>query len=131
MLGSFVDGRTVWWILHPPFQGYRGGTQGNLPPPTVFNMVLNYVIQNWVMVVALTEAGAEGIRDIIQELAVFFHADYGLVAPPQPERLQRVFNVLIDLFERVSLRTNVRKLSSMELLTCYIPGRLSELEYMQ
>ena len=64
---------------------------------------------------ALTEAGVEGVRETIQELAEFLYADGGLFALPHKERLQRAFNFLTDLFERVDNRTNMRK---TVIMTC-------------
>ena len=56
----------------PPFQGQCGVTQGNPFYPTVFNVVVDAMIRYWVMVVELTEAETERLREIIQELASFF-----------------------------------------------------------
>ena len=42
-------------------------------------------------------------------MTVFFYADYGLIASLWTEMLQRLFNILTNLFDRVGLRTNVRK----------------------
>ena len=39
-----------------PFQGYRGTTLGDPFSPRVFSVVVDSVIQNWVAVVASTEA---------------------------------------------------------------------------
>ena len=59
-----------------PFQGYRGATQGEPPPPpTVFNVVVDAVIRHWMTVVVLTLVGAEVLRDTIQELAELFYVD--------------------------------------------------------
>ena len=55
--------------------------------------------------------------------------DDGLVAPPHPERLQRVFNVPTDLFDQVGLRKNVWKTISMACQPCFVPGGLPELAY--
>ena len=44
----------------------------------------------------------------------FFYADYELVALPQPERLQRVFNVFTDISNRVALHMNVLEMVRME-----------------
>ena len=38
-------------------KGYRGVTQGNSLPPTIFNVVVDAVICHWVTVVTPTEAG--------------------------------------------------------------------------
>ena len=83
------------------------------------------------MVVVLTEVGAEGLRETIQELATFFYMYGGLVALTWPERLQRTFNVLIDLFGQVGLCTTVRKMVSMDFWPFYIPNGFLESAYMR
>ena len=72
-------------------------------------MVVDAMIRHWVMAVAPTKPGAEGLGETIQELVAFFYADDGLVASPQTDRFQRAFKVLTDLFDQVGLLTNVRK----------------------
>ena len=64
-------------------------------------------------------------------MTAFFYTDDGLVVSPHPERLQREFYDLTDLFGRSGLRTNVQKKVSMDFQPCYIPGGLSESEYMR
>ena len=40
------------------------------------------------------------------------------------ERLQRVFDVLTGLFDRVVLMENIRKMVSMDFQPCHVPGRM-------
>ena len=47
--------------------------------------------------------GVKGLGDTIQELEAFFYACDGLVELPHLERLQMVFDVIIDLFDGFSL----------------------------
>ena len=61
------------------------------------------VIGYWMMVVTPTEAGAKGLGALVQDLAAYFYTDNGLVALPRPERSQRLFDVLIDLFRKVKI----------------------------
>ena len=56
--------------------------------------------------VATTESGTEGLNPLVQDLAAYLYVDYGLVTSPRTERLQRSFDVLTDLFDRVDLRKN-------------------------
>ena len=57
-------------------------------------------------------------------------ADDGLVASLQTEKSNRVFNVFIDLFDRVGLTKNVHKMVRMACRPCYTPGKFSESSYM-
>ena len=48
-------------------------------------------------------------------MAALFYVDDGMVVSPRPERLQRAFIILANLFERVGLRKYVRKTVSMDV----------------
>ena len=69
-------------------------------------MVVESVIRNWVKVVTPTEAGTGGLGLTTIDLVDYFHANDGLVASTQPERLQRAFDILTGLFNWVGLRKN-------------------------
>ena len=68
------------------------------------------------------EAGLYGLRETIQDLVALFYADDGLVSSPRPERLQRAFNVLTDIFDWFVLCTNLRKMVIMACCPCYTPS---------
>ena len=73
------------------------------------------------------DPGTEGFVQDIQRLAKYFYADDGFLASTRATRLQRVFNVLTELFDRVGLRTNVGKTVSMACQPCCaIGGHSSE-----
>ena len=129
MLVSAADGGEGWRLLWTSLQGIPWGDPGKPSPPIIFNLVLDVVIRHWVTVVAPTEAGAEGLREMIQELAAFSYVGDGLVMSPQLERLQRDFNVLTNIFEWVVLHTNMRKTVSMACRPCYTPGGFLESAY--
>ena len=112
-----------------PFKGYRGMTQGEPLPPTIFNVVMDYVIRHWVTVVIPTEAGTGGLGLMIIDLAEYLYDNNGLVAPNQLERPQRAFVVLTSLFDRVGLRTNTGKMFSMVCQPCHASGRMLEEAY--
>ena len=59
----------------PPFKGYHSVTQEYFLPPTIFNVLVGAIICHWVEVVAVTEAGAEGLGASIQDLATYFYTD--------------------------------------------------------
>ena len=77
------------------------------------------------------EAEAEGLGDMIQELADLFYYDNGLVASPRTESFHREFNVLTDLFDQVSIQTNVKNTLSMAYRPYYTPGGFLESTYMR
>ena len=56
---------------------------------------------------------------------------YGLVASTQPESLQRAFDVLTGLFDRVGLRTNTNKTVSMACQPFHATGRVAPVAYGQ
>ena len=66
----------------------------------------------------------EGLGLLIQDLAAYLYADYGLVALTKPERLHRLFDVLVSLFGQAGLRTNMQKTVSMAFYPFHAPGRM-------
>ena len=112
-----------------PFKGYRGVTKGDPLSPIIFNVVMDAVIHHWVTVVMLEEAGVGGPGMTILDLAAYFYADYGLVESTQLERLQRSFDVLIRILDRVGLQTNTAKTVGMVCQPCHAPVRISEEAY--
>ena len=93
--------------------GYRGGTNGDPLPTKIFNVVEDVVICHWLTVLEAMEAGAEGFGALVQDLAAYFNDDYEIVAFNQPWRMQRAFDTLTDLSDRISLRTNTQKMVRM------------------
>ena len=55
-----------------------------------------------------------------------FYADNGLIVLRDPDFLQRAFDALTDLFDRVGLKTNTTKTETMAFLPGAIRTRLSE-----
>ena len=108
-----------------PFKGYSGVTQLYPLSPTLFNVFFDTIIRHWVTVVEAKEEGMEGLGMLIQDLAAYFYADGELFALKKPERLQRVFDFLTGLFDRVSLIANTRKTVSMAFQPYHTPDRIS------
>ena len=92
--------------------------------PTIFKMVVNTVLCHCVMVVEATELGAEGLVTLIQDLAAYIYAYYGLVMSDQLERLLRAFYVLTCLFFRFFLQTNTHNMMRMAYQPCHTPGKM-------
>ena len=92
-------------------------------------MVVDSFIRHWVMVEKLTEPGTGGLGLTIIYLAAYLYAEDVLVAPTQPERLHRAFDVLTGLFDRLGLRKNTAKMIGMVCQPCHVPGGMSDEAY--
>ena len=95
----------------------------------IFNVAVDSIISHWVALVTPPEAGTRGLGMTIIDLPAYLYADYGLVALIQLERLQRAFDVLTGLFNRVVLRKNTSKTIGMVFQPCHTPGGMSEEAY--
>ena len=105
-----------------PFKGYQGVTQGKTLSPMIFNVVMDAVIHHWVTVVTPSEAGKGGLGLAIIDLTEYFYANDGLLELTQPERLQRMFDVITGLFDRVGLRKNTAKTVGIVCQPCHMLG---------
>ena len=92
-----------------PFKGDQGVTQGGPLSPTIFNMMVDAVIFQWVPLVEGEEVGINGFGRAVQWLAAFFHAIERLLDSPRLVRLQADLDVLTFFFDRMVLQTNVKK----------------------
>ena len=113
----------------PPFKGYRRVTQGDLISPTLFNVFVDAIICLWVRVVAAIEAGMEGLGLSIRDLTDYSYSDDEIFASTQPERMQRLFRVLVGLFGRVDIRKNTWKTGSMDCQPWHMPGMILVVVY--
>ena len=111
------------------FTGARGVTQGDPPPPTIFNVVVYSVMRHWVSVIVegVKERGKRGKEGRHQN--ALFYADDGMVASLDLLWIQGEFITLVGLFDRVSLRTNVGKTAGMVFFPCQAAGTQSEVAY--
>ena len=62
---------------------YGGVVQGDSMSLTIFNMVMDALIQHWVAVVAGEEAGPEGFGIAVQTLSILVYAYYVLLISSQ------------------------------------------------
>ena len=99
------------------FKGARGVTQGDLLPPTIFNVVVDAVVRHWLegLQTAKEEKGATGGEG---HFSAVFYADDGMVGASEPAWLQGAFSALVAIFDRVGLQTNVDKTVSMACHPC-------------
>ena len=65
-----------------------------------------------------------GLGLTIIDLEAYLCADNGLMASTYPERLQRAFDVLLDLFNWVGLRKNTAKTVGIVCQPCHAPGEM-------
>ena len=85
-------------------------------------MVVDTVILHRVTVVAAMELGAEGISVLVWDLLAYFYTDERQFTLYQPERLQRAFDFLAELFNWVRLWTNMWKTVIMDCEPCHMHG---------
>ncbi len=78
-------------------------------------MIVDAVVRHWFHVLGMDDVAINGIGHQVKDKVVLFHVDDGLLASRDPEWLQQAFNVLVELFERVGLRTNSTK---TKVMTC-------------
>jgi hypothetical protein len=80
------------------------------------------VVREWLHQAIGDNAMRKGIGDDVANWLVAFYIDNGLVASRDPVWLQSSFDILVSLFERIQLYTNVSK---TKVMTC-VPGRIRE-----
>ena len=113
------------------FKGERGVTQGNPLSPTIFNVVVDAVVCHWVTL-AVDESETRGERGRKgRHQTALFYADNGMVASSDPCWLQWAFATLVELFDRVGLKKNVRKTVSMTCRPCPAAGIQLEEAYVR
>ena len=88
-------------------------TKGGPLSPTIFNMVVDLVIHLWVNLVMGEEAGMDGFGQAVQWLLAFCYANDTLLASSRLAQIQAVMDVLMGLFERVGLQTNIYQMVGM------------------
>ena len=138
-----------------PFHRERGVTQGDPLFPTIFNVVVDAVVNHWKSLVAEQEggdsSGDEGDmeqtagrtiweRDNVQRQAEegyqrlkvkaeLFYADYGMVASTDLGWLQSAFDTLTGLFDRAGIQKNIRKTVGIVYRACRVAGVWEEEAY--
>jgi hypothetical protein len=86
----------------------------------MFNVCVNGVVREWLWQCLEDDAALLGIGEAVRHYVVAFFVDDGLVAARCPEWLQSSFTILIDIFERIGLKTNAAK---TKVMTC-LPGKI-------
>jgi hypothetical protein len=110
-----------------PFEVNRGVTQGDIPSPTILNVVWDAVVRAWKAEV--TAGNLLSVRSrAIEEIAAKFYADDGVLASTTAPELQDR-NYLVELFERVNIKTNTSKTKSMTCQPRPDQGHISDHAY--
>ena len=91
------------------FRARRGVTQGGPLSPTLFNLLVDAVVREWLWTLYNAQTSREWAAQVRRELFAIFYVDDALVASRDPEALQRALDILVALFEHVGLRTNTKK----------------------
>jgi hypothetical protein len=94
--------------------------------PTIFNIVVDAVVRQWLSHVCSNAVAMDGLDYEVGEKYFLFYADDGLVAAMDKDWVQESFDTLINLFERVGLRTNTQ---NTKVIMGHISGRQSDYVY--
>ena len=92
-----------------PFKASRGVTHGGLLSPHLFNVMVDAVVREWLRQVLGNKAAKSGYGDKVQNFLALFYVDDGYIAYRNKKQLQEALDILIGLFERAGLVTNVTK----------------------
>ena len=95
----------------------RGVTQGDIDSPIIFNILVDAVVRKF-------------LEDPINRQSTStFYADDGRIENEDPQKLQRDIDIICGLFERVGLRTNIKKTKFMIIRGPSAPKALEEEVY--
>jgi hypothetical protein len=76
----------------------------------IFNILLNAVAREWYRQLGEeSELEEEAITELMATFFVIFYVDDAYLASRDPKFLQREVTILVNLFARVGLETNVKK----------------------
>ena len=81
-------------------------------------MVVDSVVQNWVIVAMCEDVGTEGFVRAVQRLDALFYMDNLLLMSPRTAHLKEALDVLVGLFGRAVLQTKADKKVGMICQSC-------------
>jgi hypothetical protein len=84
-----------------PFRATRGVRQGDIMSPTIFNIVVDAVVNEWLE------------KDSNKKVEAIFYADDGLLISDDPTAAQEALNIITENFARVGLKMNALKTEAM------------------
>ena len=116
---EFVTHQNGYNGLH--FKENRGATKGGIIFPTLFNLIVDNLVHNLLALMVEDQLFAqEGLELAVWRCLGLFYSKYGMMVSWDPEWLQGALNVIISLFRRFGLLSNVEK---SKATTCQ-PGAL-------
>ena len=68
---------------------------------------MDVIIRHWVSLTLDNNTGHDGFGYTVEDMMTLFYAYYGLIESTNMVWLQWVFDILIGLFERFGIRTNM------------------------
>jgi hypothetical protein len=95
------------------FKAKGGVTQGDIPPPTIFNIIVECVVRAWTWETSNNELATIDGVNVETELPAILYADDGLLASTNPGLMQEGLDHLVGLFNRVGLDFNTVKTKGM------------------
>ena len=111
------------------FQVFRGVTQGYPMSPTIFDVVVDIVVQNWVKEMVEGAGRQVGRRQDVRHQNSLLYTDDSMIAFSDLGWLQGVFSTLVGLFDSVVLKKNSRKTAGMVFNLCQSVGTQLEAVY--
>ena len=114
-----------------PFKAERGVTQGGPLSSTLFNILVDAVVREWLRQVLGEDAAQHGVGDEVARFCALFYIDDAIAQDRDRARLQTAADILADLFDRVGLRTNTSKTKVMVCVPGKIRTRLTEESYIE
>jgi hypothetical protein len=104
-----------------PFCAGGDMTQGGPLSAKLFNIHVDAVVREWVQQLQKkSKLEEEVITELMAAFFAIFYVDNAYLALQDPEFLQQVLDILIKLFARVGLKTNVKNTQTK----IYTPGRI-------
>jgi hypothetical protein len=103
----------------------RGITQGDIPSPTIVNMVVDSIVRYWTAEVLQDQYPAINGDPGWLEILALFYADDGLLTSQEAQKVQLSTDFLVEMFCKVNLEANIKKLKTMVCLPNSVQGHIS------
>jgi hypothetical protein len=86
-------------------ESFRFSLQKDIVTPTVFNVVVDAIVHAW-----YHQLDSEGLSDIVRAI---FYDDNGHLYSNEADTLQRALEIIVEIFERMVLKSNPTKTKAM------------------